>query len=103
MSGFTAEAPSDGGRPPEWGTVTLEMLRETFDHWRIFLADGRCWAIRPGGVAAASGPRSLIRPVVGALTPDGLAEQLCMQEHLRRMTAQELEAVWRGGFTAVSA
>jgi hypothetical protein len=81
--------------------VTAAMLRETFDAWRIFELDGRHWATRGGGVTTA-GPRSLIHPVVCAMTLEGLAEQLSLQEWLRRMTAAELEAVWRDGLAAVA-
>jgi hypothetical protein len=83
------------------GEVTADMLRETFDHWRIFEKDGRHWAMRPGAVEQ-EGPRSLIRPLVCAMTLVGLAEQLSLQEWLRRMTAAELEAVWRDGLEAVA-
>ena len=81
----------------ECGEVTA--LRSTFDHWRVFEKDGKWWAFR-GGEAVASGPRSLIQPVVGAMTLAGLAEQLSLQEWLRRMTAEELGAVWREGIAA---
>lgn len=27
----------------EFGEITMEMLRATFDHWRIFEKDGRWW------------------------------------------------------------
>jgi hypothetical protein len=84
------------------GRITAPMLRSTFDHWRIFERDGKWWAMR-AGAAGAAGPQSLIRPVVFAVTLDGLAEQLSLQEWLRRMTAAELEAVWQGGLAAVPA
>jgi hypothetical protein len=82
------------------GEVTAGMLRQTFDHWRIFEKDGRWWAMR-AGAATTEGPRSLIRPVVCAMTLDGLAEQLSLQEWFRRMPAAELEAVYRDGLAAV--
>lgn len=85
----------------EFGEITAEMLRETFDDWRIFERDGRRWAMREG-TATTEGPRSLIHPVLCAMTLDGLAEQLSLQEWLRRMTAAELEAVWREGLAAVA-
>jgi hypothetical protein len=84
-----------------FGEVTAEMLRETFDHWRIFGKDGRWWAMR-SGTATGEGPRSLILPFVCAMSLDGLAEQLSLQEWLRRMPAAELEAVWRDGLAAVA-
>jgi hypothetical protein len=77
------------------------MLRETFDHWRIFEKDGRLGAMRSGS-ATEDGPRSLIRPLVWAMTTEGLAEQLALQEWFRRMSAAELEAVWRDGLSAVT-
>jgi hypothetical protein len=75
--------------------VTVDMLRETFDHWRIGEAAGRWWAVRSGTVAA-DGPRSLVRPVVGAGTLEELAHQLCVQAWLASLSAGELEAIWRG-------
>ena len=86
---------------PELGGITADMLRATFDHWRIFERDGRWWAMRAGPVAEA-GPQSLIHSTLCAMTPGGLAEQLSLQEWLRRMTAAELEAVWRDGLPAVA-
>jgi hypothetical protein len=84
-----------------FGEITAEMLRATFDHWRIFEKDVRWWAMREG-TTATNGPRSLIHPVLCATSLEGLAEQLSLQEWLRRMTAAELEAVWRGGFTSAA-
>lgn len=81
--------------------ITADMLRATFAGWRICERDGRWQAMR-GGLRAEDGPRSLIRTLVSALTLAGLAEQLSLQEWLRRMTAEELEAVWRGGLGAVA-
>jgi hypothetical protein len=81
--------------------VTAAMLRETFDHWRIFEKDGRWCAMRAGAVTG-EGPRSLIRSLVYAMTLRGLGEQLCLQEWLRRMSAAELETVWRDGLAAVA-
>ena len=83
----------------EFGEITADTVRLTFDHWRVFERDGRWWAFR-SGEATASGPRSLIQPVVGAMSLEGLAEQLSLQEWLRRMTAGELDAVWREGIAA---
>jgi len=57
----------------EFGEITADMLRATFDHWRIFEKDGRWWAMVSGAVTG-EGPRSLIHPVVCAMTLDGLAE-----------------------------
>lgn len=85
----------------EFSGVTVDTLRETFSGWRVFERDGRWWAMR-GGHAMAEGPRSLISPVVGAVSLEGLADQLSLQEWLRRMTDEELEAVWREGLGAVA-
>lgn len=93
-----SEAPPQAG---EFGEITLDMLRATFDHWRIFEKDGRHWAMR-AGAAAGEGPESLIRPVVYAMTLEGLAEQLSLQEWLRKLSAADLEAVWRDGLAAVT-
>jgi hypothetical protein len=96
-----SEAPPQAAAPAgEFGEVTAEMLRATFDHWRIFEKDGRWWAMREG-TARTEGPRSLIHPVVCAMSPEGLAEQLSLQEWFRRMPTAELEAVYRDGLAAV--
>jgi hypothetical protein len=93
------EAPHAGA--DESGGITLETVRETFDHWRVFEKNGRYWAMRAGAVTS-EGPQSLIHPLVWAPTAEGLADQLSMQEWLRRMPAAELEAVWREGFEAIT-
>jgi hypothetical protein len=85
----------------EFGEITGTMLRETFDHWRIFEKDGRWWAMRAGTITE-KGPQSLIHPVICAMTLEGLAEQLSLQEWLRRMSSAELEAVWHDGLAAVA-
>jgi hypothetical protein len=41
MSEAVPEAAALAG---EFGEVTVEMLRATFDHWRIFDRGGRWWA-----------------------------------------------------------
>ncbi|HEY0932448.1 MAG TPA: hypothetical protein VGD91_01790 [Trebonia sp.] len=82
------------------GEITLEMLRETFDHWTIGTANDRLWAFRTGDFAAG-GARSLIRACVMADTATRLAEQLCIQAWLQSLSAGELEAVWREGTMAV--
>jgi hypothetical protein len=81
------------------GGITLDVLRATFDHWRIFEKNDEWWAMR-SGTATSEGPRSLILPLVRASTLEGLADHLSVQEWLRRMPAAELEAVWRNGFPA---
>jgi hypothetical protein len=80
------------------GSITVEMLRATLDHWSIAEreTDGRLLAIRSGCFDAV-GPRSLIRGCVMADTPVGMAEQLGIQAWLEALTAAELEAVWRDG------
>jgi hypothetical protein len=101
MAGDTGGALQASVPAGEFGEVTADMLRETFDHWRIFERDGRWLAVR-GGEVAGDGPRSLMRPLVDAITLVGLAEQPSLQEWLRRMSAAELEAVWRDGLAAVA-
>jgi hypothetical protein len=96
-----AAAETDAALADEFSKITVEMLQATFDHWRIFEKESRWWAMR-AGTATEEGPRSLIRPAVFAMTLIGLAEQLSLQEWLRRMTAAELEAVWRDGLAAVA-
>jgi hypothetical protein len=91
MSEAPPQAAEQAGK---FGEITLDMLKATFDHWRIFEKDGRFWAMRSGAVTA-DGPESLIRPFAWSLTTEGLGELLSLQEHLRRMSAAELEAVWR--------
>lgn len=81
------------------GGITADMLRETSGHWRIGEAAGRWRAVRSGTVPA-DGPRSPIRPVVGAGSLEGLAGQLCLQAWLASLSAAELEAVWRGNAAA---
>lgn len=76
------------------GGITLDMLRETFEDWRITETEGVYLAMRSGAITA-EGPQSLIVPFVFGSTVDGLADRLSLQEWLRRMTAAELEAVWR--------
>jgi hypothetical protein len=90
-----------GMAPDRFGTLTAGMVRETFDHWRIFETCGKWRAFR-SGMAAGEGPASLIQPVVTAASLTRLAEQLCMQEWLRSLPAAELEAVWRGGSGSVA-
>jgi hypothetical protein len=83
------------------GSLTVEMLRETFDHWTIAKRETGGWllAIRSGWFDA-DGPRSLIRGCVMADTTTGLAEQLGIQAWLESLTAAELEAVWHDGSAA---
>ena len=73
-----------------------ETLRGIFPHWRIYKASGQWWAMRSGENDFTVGPRSLICSVAGSGTVVGLAEQLSLQEHLRRLSPADLEAVWRG-------
>ncbi len=94
-----AEVPA--GQAGASGEITLDALREVFDEWWLWEGSGQCHAMRTG-TFEAEGPRSLIRPYVAADTPQGLADQLSLQEWLRRMSAAELEAVWRDGLGAVA-
>ena len=76
------------------GEITLEMLRATFSLWRIAGHPVGWWAMRQG-TASLDGPRSLIQHVHVAPDLTGLAEKLCLQEHLDGLDPQELAAVWR--------
>ena len=76
------------------GEITLEMLRATFPLWRIAGHPVGWWAMRQG-TASLDGPRSLIQHVHVAADLTGLAEKLCVQEHLDGLGPQELAAVWR--------
>ena len=76
------------------GEITLEMLRATFPLWRIAGHPVGWWAMRQG-TASLDGPRSLIQHVHVAADLTGLAEKLCLQEHLDGLDPQELAAVWR--------
>ena len=76
------------------GEITLEMLRATFPLWRIAVHPAGWWAMRQG-IASLDGPRSLIQHVHVASELTGLAEKLCLQEHLDGLDPQELAAVWR--------
>ena len=76
------------------GEITLEMLRATFPVWRIAGHPVGWWAMRQG-TASLDGPRSLIQHVHVAADLTGLAEKLCLQEHLDGLDPQELAAVWR--------
>jgi hypothetical protein len=80
------------------GSITVEMLHETFEQWTIGEAAGRLLAVRTG-CFGADGPRSLIRGCVMADTTVGLAEQLGIQAWLESLSAAELEAVWRERLT----
>jgi hypothetical protein len=95
-------APQAVMQAAETGDITMDMLKETFDHWRIFKCAGWFWAMRSGETVVVDGPRSLIRPVLIAVTVLGLAEQLSIHEWLRRMTAAELDAVWHDGIAAAA-
>jgi hypothetical protein len=76
------------------GEITPEMLMETFPRWRVFESGGIWWARRPGQ-QAADGPESLLQVAVGDRSLNGLADKLCLQEHLNTLTPDELTAVWR--------
>jgi hypothetical protein len=101
MNEAAPQAAGTGTAPDGFGTLTAGMVRETFDHWRIFEACGK-WRAFQSGMAAGGGPASLIQPVVTAASLTWLAEQLCLQEWLRSLPAAELEAVWRGGTMAIA-
>jgi hypothetical protein len=91
---------SAGGRHSDvaHGEITVEMLRQTFPHWRIFRSDGTWWAIR-GGVQTWDGPRSLLLRSLTASDLMTLADRLCAQEWLDSLDDDALEAVYRGDVT----
>ncbi len=90
-----SEAPPQAAEEADgFGEVTVDMLRAAFDRWRIYKAGGLWWAMRSGENQVPGGPRSLIRSLLSAATVIGLGEQLELQEHLRGLSAAELEAVW---------
>jgi hypothetical protein len=80
--------------PSALGEVTAEMLRETFPHWRVFESGRVWWAMRPGA-CPEHGPGSLLKRVLGAPDLPGLADRLCLQQHLDQLDPEELAAVWR--------
>jgi hypothetical protein len=81
------------------GSITVGMLRETFDEWTIGEAAGRFLAVRTG-CFFADGPRSLIRGCVIAGTLEGLADQLGVQAWLESLPEAELAGLWRDGMMA---
>lgn len=74
--------------------ITVGMLRATFPEWRIFGDSGSWWAVR-GGLVRLEGPQSLLRRVITACDLTALAERLCLQEYLDRLSPEELAAVYR--------
>jgi hypothetical protein len=76
------------------GEITSEVLRATFPGWRIARHPVGWWAMREGA-ERFDGPQSLIQHVHVAADLTGLAERLCLQEHLDGLSAEELAAVWR--------
>jgi hypothetical protein len=101
---MTTEAEGTGGRDggvPDvagLGEITAEGLRQTFPHWRIFPGDGSWWAVR-GGIGRWDGPESLLLRALTAPDLTALAEQLCIQDWLDSLTAQELAEVYRSAIT----
>jgi hypothetical protein len=91
-----ADGGNDRGETP--GRITVGMLRETFEQWTIGEAAGRFLAFRRG-YFADSGPASLIRGCVIAGSPEGLADQLCMQAWLESLTEKQVAALWRERLT----
>jgi hypothetical protein len=87
QDGGAAGAASPGG-------ITAEGLRETFPQWRIFRSRGNWWAAR-GGLVRWEGPESLRRRVITAPDLAGLAERLCLQEHLDGLDEAALAAIYR--------
>jgi hypothetical protein len=100
VAGREAAAAMDAELDELLGSITVEMLRETFDQWTIGETAERLVAIRTGCFVAI-GPRSLIRACVMADSAARLAEQLGLQAWLESLSGAELEAVWRSGPAAV--
>lgn len=75
------------------GEVNVEMIRATFDHWRIFEADGRWCVLRSGTAFDPGGPLSLLRSALNAGSLE-LGMQLCMQAWLASLSEDELRDVW---------
>lgn len=69
-------------------------LRAVFPDWHINGSLG-CWFAVRGGFVAPDGPRSLLHCYLSASTLVELAEQLCLQEYLDKLTDRELEKVWQ--------
>jgi hypothetical protein len=88
-----------GSRPRDLsvlGEVTEGMLGETFPRWRLYESRGLWFAVRDGA-ERLDGPGSLLRSTLAMRDLAGLAEALCVQERLDRLTPAELAAVWRDG------
>lgn len=94
MSGADGEALGLLREMRDLGKITAPMLMETFPRWRVFESGGIWWALRSGS-QATGGPESLLRLVIGAPDLIGLADKLCLQEHLDALATDELAAVWR--------
>lgn len=91
------EAPQAAGIADlvDWGElvrllepVTLDMVRETYPDWRVGREGDWSWAVRTVP-EDTPGPHSLLRTVVIARTPIGLAEQLDTQECMRALPLEE--------------
>lgn len=74
--------------------LDLDTLRAVFPDWRIH-GSLDCWFAVRGGFVAPDGPRSLLHCYLSTSTLLGLAEQLCLQEHLDGLSDQELADVWQ--------
>jgi hypothetical protein len=84
----------DGQSAAGPGEITAGMLRATFPQWHIARNGGTWWAVR-GGLARLDGPESLLLRVITARDLGGLAERLCLQDYLDRLSPEELAAVYR--------
>ncbi|HEY1821423.1 MAG TPA: hypothetical protein VGG83_15975 [Trebonia sp.] len=70
-----------------------DVLRRAFPDWRIAERPDYCFA-HSEGICELDGPRSLLRCFLTASTLAGLAEKLCLQEHLNTLSDRELADVW---------
>ncbi len=96
---------NEPGALPAWrpeGELTLAVVREAFDHWRITDTDNGLLLALRGGPVVNAGPQSLIVPCVFASSLEDLTDKLSLQEWFRRMTADELDLVWRHGSGALT-
>jgi len=76
------------------GEITPQVLRATFPDWRIFLSSTTWWAVR-GGFQEFDGPRSLLHCTLTSADLTVLADKLCAQDYLGKLSDAELEQAWR--------
>jgi hypothetical protein len=69
-------------------------VREAYPDWRIG-GGARCWFAVRGGIEAHHGPKSLLRRCLTSPDLPQLAEKLGLQQHLDRLTPEELADAWK--------